>query len=171
MTTHRVLCLAAVLLVSSADSTSVLAQEYLWCYQGDQVYASVFGADITVYHHGAVYNCCPDYFQYDVSVEKTRILVEEREILTMPCDCLCCFDLAVTLADNPPGEYDLEFGWFDYETQQQQYRTLHVVVADVGQNGGTVVAEVANSGCVDVTAIPPSPDSGGSWGWLKALYR
>ena len=40
----------------------------------------------------------------------------EREILTMPCWCLCCSDVEAIVVDLAPGTYTVEYCWDDWET-------------------------------------------------------
>ncbi len=166
----RTLCLVFGTLAIGACGAA--AQE--WCLDADDVYAVVDEGTITVYHDATLYNCCPEYFDFEVSQEEMVIRVRETEILEEPCDCLCCYNLAIAIEDVAPGDYLLAFMWFDYETAVWQEWLLEVTVPDEGQGGELVVGDVTNSGCVEAMDVPESgdpADHGDTWGRIKKLYR
>jgi len=151
-------------------ATASEAQPGYWCQDLDDVYAEVEGSTVTVHHDAAQYNCCPDEFVHTVSDQGEVIVVEEFEILTTPCLCLCCYDLSAIVEPVSPGHHVILFRWYDYETGQWQEWPLDVTVPDVGQGGEAQLAATGNSGCYDdPTAVPESPGEG--WGRIKALYR
>ena len=39
----------------------------------------------------------------------------EEEILTTPCLCLCCYNVESTIVDLLPGNYVIDYCWYDYE--------------------------------------------------------
>ncbi len=145
----------------------------------DEVYAVVDGGTVTVFHDGAVYNCCPDPFEYTVEVAGDQILVVETEVLSNPCFCICCFDLFVEIEDVAPGDYTLTFTWYDYETMEWLDWILPVSVPDAGQGSEARVAATYLSDCyADPTGVPGDDGPGnqpplkpGSWGDVKALFR
>jgi hypothetical protein len=49
----------------------------------------------------------------------------------VPCDCICCYDVQSTIEGLVPGEYTVEYRWFDYETGQERCYA-DVVVVGVG---------------------------------------
>ncbi len=171
----RTLIFAQVAALLFLGGTSVHAQ--WWCYDGDVVRADVEGSTVTVFHDAALYNCCPDAFEYAVTQNGNQILVEEAEILTVGCLCLCCYDLSVVIEDVAPGDYLIVFRWDDYETGQWQERIVEITVPDVGQGGDAAVAGVFGLTCLDEpTAVPEDDDPEGetsqkkSWGEIKADY-
>jgi len=164
------LALLACLLLAGAASAQ-------WMECDDTVYTEIDGNSLTVHHHGALYNCCPDPFSYAVVQEDNQILVTETEILSNPCFCICCFDLSVTIEDLAPGTYDLVFTWYDYESSEWLEVVLNVVVPDMGQPWAPVVASTYLSDCYhEPTAVPDDPGNAAppklrTWGLIKALYR
>jgi hypothetical protein len=170
--------LAAALLATLLAATPAAAQYLdLWCWEADEIHARVEEGALIVFHDAAVYNCCPDSFDYEVSLEETTIRVREIEILTMPCDCLCCFDLAATIEDLPPGVYQLEFSWYDYEGATWLAHWFEVTIPDAGQAQLPAVVETYNSGCLATQSVPeasiPGPDEPASptWGRIKTLFE
>jgi hypothetical protein len=133
----------------------------------DNVYAAVEGSTIRVFHDGATYNCCP-VFDYALSSVGERITVHECEI-EAACDCECCMDLEVTIADVPPGDYIIEFHWFEYDSSEWVMVELEVSIG--GDQGNVpVLANFSHSDCYDpATATPDEPAT--SWSVLKAIYR
>ncbi len=87
-----------------------------WPCGEDEIELTVEGDTLHVLHSNATYNCCPDEIVISFSMEKDLLLFTEEEILTIPCDCVCCYDVGATVVDLPPGTYTVEFCWFDYET-------------------------------------------------------
>jgi hypothetical protein len=81
-----------------------------------------------VFHGEALYNCCPDDIVISLSVEGRLITLTEEEILTNPCYCVCCYNVEATVADLAPGEYVVEFYWYDYDTHQVESYTETVVI-------------------------------------------
>ncbi|MCK4546457.1 MAG: hypothetical protein KAW17_03355 [Candidatus Eisenbacteria sp.] len=156
--------LAACLLFAVLPSA---AQAQFDC--SDSVFAYVDGGSIRVVHMGALYNCCPTRFDYDVTVEEEQITVVEVEILENPCYCICCMDLATAIEDVPPGEYVLDFHWYEYETYEWRVWYLDVSVPDVGQMGDYFVAWSNHSDCYGTTGI--SDEDPPTWGMIKEMYR
>jgi hypothetical protein len=101
---------------------------YPWCGE-DQIELTVEGGTLDVIHRNATYNCCPDDIVISLTVEGTWLRLTEEEILTMPCDCMCCYDVEATIVNLAPGEYTVEFCWFDYETGGEQCYTEDIVVS------------------------------------------
>ena len=156
------------LLVATAFASPAWGQETCT----DSVYAAVDGNRIRVVHTGALYNCCPTRFDYDVSVQDNAFLVVESEILENPCYCICCIDLEMEIEDAPPGEYTLLFVWYDYDTQMWRDWMLEIDVPDVGQGtADPVVASAYFSDCYGSMSgvTPESP--GISWSAIKETYR
>ncbi len=146
-----------------------------WCYEGDRILAEVEGSTITVHHLAAFYNCCPDRFDYTVGLQGTVIDVTEDEVLTVPCTCLCCYNLMTEIEDVPPGEYTLNFHWYDYEHHQWETWPVLVIVPDVGQGGDPTIGSVLASDCLENAALPDpgvEPQTRSStWGAIKATFE
>jgi len=138
----------------------------------DSVFAVVEGNSITVYHTGALYNCCPTRFDYDVHLVDEYILIVENEILWNPCYCICCMDLTLEMDHVPPGEYTLEFHWYDYETEVWLVEIFPVVVpGGVPDPGEPIVVYSSHSGCYDEMSDVEEQEPTTTWGTIKALYR
>jgi hypothetical protein len=164
--------LTLLCLVAFAGSSSA---QMNWCENADSFYAEVEGSTITVHHLAALYNCCPDDFDYEVVQQGDVIEIEEAEILTMPCLCLCCFNLSVEIEDVVPGTYDLDLRWYDYESHDWRHWLHEVTVPDVGQTGTLAVVQVTATDCLESSALPdpleePEPDAS-TWGRIRAVYR
>ena len=159
---------ASLLLAAIASAGNAWAQGAC----SDSVYAEVEGSQITVYHTGALYNCCLTT-TYDVLFpEAGRIDITEREVGENPCYCTCCFDLYVQTADVPPGEYLVGFSWYDYEAGGWREWRLVVVVPEAGQCPCLPVSDYLRSDCGGWTGVPPvGEESGATWSAIKTLYR
>ena len=147
------------------------AQEYLWCYNADEVRVEVDGSTVTVIHEAAVYNCCPDPFAYDVVWEEDHLVVTETEVLTNPCYCICCFDLYTTVENVPPGAWVMWFRWYDYEIYDWLQVEVPFTVDDLGQGGPVFVGATDDSGCLTSSAVDDIPPVTTSWGRVKAIYE
>ena len=79
-------------------------------------------------HRNAVYNCCPDDITVALTIEGATLRLDEEEILTMPCDCECCFDVNSTVVDLEPGTYTVEYCWHDDDLP---YEKCHTEVVEV----------------------------------------
>jgi photosystem II stability/assembly factor-like uncharacterized protein len=113
-------CLPGHEIISSEDP-------YPWCGE-DQIEVMAEGNRIHLIHKNATYNCCPDDIEVSLSFEGNLIRLTEKEILTHPCTCLCCYDVESTIVDLPSGSYTLEYCWYDYETQITTCDTDEVVI-------------------------------------------
>ena len=105
----------------------VQGNQYPWCGE-DKIETSVEDHTIDIVHKNATYNCCPDDIQVSLSVEGNVLRVTENEVLTTPCDCLCCYDVESTIVDLSPGTYELEYCWYDYESGRTECDTQAIVV-------------------------------------------
>jgi hypothetical protein len=68
-----------------------------WEYDGESV--------LQLTHVNAVYNCCPDSVGGAITVTGQTITIDLAEWLTMPCDCICPFDVEYEIVQLTPGEY------------------------------------------------------------------
>ena len=138
----------------------------------DQIFALVDGTTVTFHHKGAVYNCCVEPFEYAVGLSGSDITVTETEVLQYGgCDCWCCYDTQVQVIEVPPGSYDVQYEWFDYETTQWLVWDLVVVVPGVEPGGVPVVGPAWFSDCYWEPTGVPAPREEHSWGVIKAVYR
>ena len=95
--------------------TAAAEDVYPWC--GDDGIVAVVGENkIMVTHLNATYNCCPDEIAVTLEVEGNKLKLNEAEILTTPCDCMCCYNVDTEIAVFEPGEYIVEVCWDDWET-------------------------------------------------------
>jgi hypothetical protein len=124
-----------------------------WCIDADYFTTSVREGVITILHHSALYNCCPDHFSYSVAQQDTSISVLETEVFGEwgGCACLCCFDIPVPIGPVSAGRYRIEFVWHDYETGERT-AILDVIVPDRGQQGEPARSDL-------IVAKPPCQQS------------
>jgi hypothetical protein len=141
-----------VLFLIVLSATTAVAQAEFWCWDADQILAEVEADTVRIRHLAALYNCCPDPVTYDVAVGDATIFVEEHT--QSPCDCDCCMDLEVLLVDVPPGPWNILFRWFDLEIWEWTDEVLQIVVPDVGQALGPIVAELSRSDCLESVGAP-----------------
>jgi hypothetical protein len=106
-------CLAGSDRAAEADQ-----DQYPWC-GGDEIEITVEDNTIRILHRNATYNCCPDDIRVTLSVQGNELRLTEEEVLTTPCDCLCCYDVASAVADLLPGTYLVQYCWHDYETGEE----------------------------------------------------
>ncbi len=83
-----------------------------WCFP-DEFEFTVEPSTLHVLHYDAEYNCCRDEIVVYVEVGADWIGLVEDEILTVPCWCMCCFNVESTVADLVPGTYTVEYCWYD----------------------------------------------------------
>jgi hypothetical protein len=99
-------------LILATAATPTLGQMG-WCWGLDYLRTSVEGGVILITHENALYNCCPDRFDYSIDLDGNVISVVETEILTLPCACICCYAIPVEVGPVPPGQYQIDFFWQD----------------------------------------------------------
>ena len=81
------------------------------------------------------------------------------------------------IAGLPPGDYELEFSWYDYEGEVWLARQLEVTIPDAGQVDLPAIADTYNSGCLATQSVPetssPEPDDEEppTWGRIKSLFE
>ncbi|MGB2987485.1 MAG: hypothetical protein WBE26_16600, partial [Phycisphaerae bacterium] len=83
---------------------------------------------LDVVHRNALYNCCPDDIVISLSVEGAVLRLTEEEILTDGCFCVCCFDVQATVLNLEPGEYTVEFCWYDYDSSEEECYVQDIVI-------------------------------------------
>jgi FlgD Ig-like domain len=149
--TPRVLLLAGLIL---AVATVPASGQYPWCFDSDYFTTSASDGVITIHHINAAYNCCPDAFEYTVSQAGYLITVVEEEVATLPCACMCCYDLPLSIGPVAPGEYWIDFVWQD-EAHGELHRLLSVVVPGSGKCGDAL-REVIVIEPTDCTHEPPA---------------
>jgi hypothetical protein len=154
--------LVVVLAITAALFGTSAAQE---C--AEEVVFEVYDGTIALYHREALFNCCA-WIDVEITQEGYGIEIVERERFEIgPCYCLCCFDVATTIAGLDPGEYTVEL-WKAYFVNDDVW--TYVLV-------GTWVLEVEGHSdpsiesyyipCVETAADELIT----SWGTIKELYR
>ncbi|MHC4080516.1 MAG: hypothetical protein ACYS15_05645 [Planctomycetota bacterium] len=98
------------------------------CAADDSFAFVVEGDRLTITHFDATYNCCPDDIEVVLEVGEWLLVLTETEILGMPCDCVCCFNVESAVEGLTPGEYTVEYTWWDYETGGERCYTDVVVI-------------------------------------------
>jgi hypothetical protein len=141
-----------ILAFCALSATATAAQSEFWCWDADEILADVVADTVRIRHLAALYNCCPEPITYDVLVGDATIFVEEHT--ESICDCDCCSNLEVVLADVPPGPWNILFRWFDLETGEWTDEILEIVVPDVGQPLDPVVAGQSWSECIGALDAP-----------------
>lgn len=101
-------------------------EEYPGCGE-DEVVARVEGNSILITHKNATYNCCPDDVEVILSSQGNILTLHEKEILTTPCFCLCCYNIYTEIAGLVPGEYTTVVCWQDWETHGELCKAVKVI--------------------------------------------
>jgi hypothetical protein len=85
---------------AGSDVGSVADQACIvWEYDGESI--------LQLTHINAVFNCCPDSVGGEISIAGQTVTIDEVEWLTLPCDCICPFDVEYTILNLPPAEYTI----------------------------------------------------------------
>jgi hypothetical protein len=155
-TVTRLLVVAALLALASTAA----AQE---C--DEQVLFEVSDGQIDVMHSQALYNCC-SWIEFELLQTALEIDIFEREqLMGGGCDCLCCFDMTVSVAGLAPGDYTVRI-WKNCE---------HLGGIDVLYGTWSVHVEGYSEPFIDSNYIPcaetGAPEEPRTWGTIKALYR
>ena len=167
---RKAIVLTVALMLASGIASA--QDDQMWCLDQDAVRADVDGSTVTIIHEAALYNCCPDPFEYEVAWEDDQLVVTEVEVLTNPCYCLCCYELYATVENVPSGEWSLLFRWYDYETYDWLQVEVPFTVENIGQSGPLFAGDSDDSGCIVSSDVDDAPrDDDLSWGRVKALYE
>ncbi len=62
-----------------------------------------------VLHRNVAYNCCVDEVTITAVLEGDTLILTEQETTTMPCRCMCCYDVEATITNLAAGTYTVEF--------------------------------------------------------------
>ena len=68
----------------------------------------VNGLEVVVEHNNAMLNCCLDSILVSFEQQDRLLKLLEREAVTMPCDCICPFEVVAKLDVSTPGDYLIE---------------------------------------------------------------
>jgi len=165
----------AALVVLVLFVPSVSFAQLTWCLDLDEIRASVQDGAILITHQVAEYNCCPDSFTYEVAQEGGILRVTERENLTLPCYCFCCYDLGVMIHGMAPGDYEIHFSWYDYEYWIWRTELRTVTIPEDLPPGPRPILETFASACLDAQSVPepgdPDEPPAGTWGRIKSLFH
>ncbi len=130
------------------------AQDYPWCSRMDDVFAEFEGGNLILHHENATYNCCPDSFTFTVTISNDSLYVTEREILTDPCDCMCCYNLSSAVEGLSQGEWQVVYRWYDDEPWGWRDWHLTVTVSGQGPPEPVQIGRLEASGCLDPSGTP-----------------
>jgi hypothetical protein len=149
---RNILLVAGCLLAGLARTGA--AQQYPWCATQDQVSAEVAQGLLVLNHLNATYNCCADSFTHTVAVSNDSLYVTEHEALTMPCDCLCCYNIATEVSGLAPGVWQVVYRWFD--DQPWGWRDWHLTIRidGAGEPAFGPGVRTVDSGCLVPTSAP-----------------
>ena len=134
------------------------AEDYPWCSTMDDVFAEFEGDHLVLHHENAAYNCCPDSFTFTVTISNDSLYVTEREILTAPCRCKCCYNLSAVVEGLSQGEWQVVYRWYDDEPLGWRDWHLAVTVGDLGSRGLVQIVRSETSGCIDPSGTPEDID-------------
>jgi hypothetical protein len=112
---------------SNSGCLSESRSGYPWCGE-DEIEVAVEGTTLHVWHRNATYNCCPDDIVVSLSAQGSMLCLTEDEVLTIPCDCMCCYDVEATVVNLAPGPYTVQFCWVDHDIGGEQCWVEHVVI-------------------------------------------
>jgi hypothetical protein len=102
---------------SGCLSTLLSGDDYPWCGD-DAVEIAVEEYSLRITHRNATYNCCPEDIRVELTVAGDTLTLGETEVLTMPCVCLCCYDVESVVVNLPEGYYWVNYCWSDWESGQ-----------------------------------------------------
>jgi len=94
----------------------------------DEFEFTVEGNTLYVLHKNAEYNCCRDDIVVTLTMEGNVIGLEEEEILTEPCWCICCYDVESTVEALASGMYTVNYCWFDYGVDEVRCHEEEIVI-------------------------------------------
>jgi hypothetical protein len=75
---------------------------------GADVEVEVNGLEVVVEHKNAILNCCLDSILVSFEQQGKLLKLVERESVTMPCDCICPFEVVAEIEVSAPGDYLIE---------------------------------------------------------------
>jgi hypothetical protein len=144
----RILVLKLTCLMCLIAGTG-LAQGYPWCSTQDNVFTEVDSGILVLHHERATYNCCPDSFTFTVAISNDSLYVTEREVLTNPCSCLCCYNISTDIEGLSEGEWQVVYRWLDDDPWGWRDSHLAVTIGDRSQTGLTPFTHSEVSDCLD----------------------
>jgi hypothetical protein len=160
---------AFALIVCLVLPVTAAAQGEFWCWDADEILAEVCSDTLHLFHEGALLNCCPDPITHDVVVGDATIFVVEHSLYV--CDCDCCYEVHVTLANVPAGPWNILYRWFDIEIWDWAEQVLQIEVPDVGQGYVPYVAREESSGCLESSDVLEPITETVTWSTIKTFYQ
>jgi len=130
------------------------AQPYPWCSTMDDIFAEVDEGNLILHHQNATYNCCPDSFTFITTTSNDTLFVTEKEVLTNPCSCLCCYNISVDVEGLTQGEWHVVYRWLDDDPWTWRDWHLDVTISDPSPPGQAQIARSGASGCLDPSSTP-----------------
>jgi hypothetical protein len=132
------------------------------CSEDDEILLTVEGNTLYLLHRNATYNCCPDEIAISLMVQGTTLMLTEEEVLTIPCDCNCCYDVEATIVDLAPDSYTVQFCWFDYEIWSERCDVQEIEVPTQREaRSGSAPSPDAGTTAQDRPEVPgKSPSTG-----------
>ena len=85
------------------------------CEFDDEIELTVAPGSLHVLHRNATYNCCLDDIVVRLMAQGHVLRFNETEVLSMPCLCVCCYEVQATVINLAPGTYTVEYCWDDYD--------------------------------------------------------
>ena len=80
----------------------------------EQIEFVVEGNTVRLTHRNATYNCCVDDIVVSLRPDGSRLRVGEEEVLTIPCLCLCSYDVESSIGGLSSGSHVIDYCWRDY---------------------------------------------------------
>lgn len=72
------------------------------------VEVEIDGLEVTITHKNAFLNCCLDSILVSFAQEDRLLRLVEHEAVTIPCDCICPFEVMAVIEVSVPGKYMIE---------------------------------------------------------------
>ncbi len=150
----------------------LLAFALIHSSHADPIWAEVDGSTVTVYHLGAVYNCC---WVLDAELYFTEGTIDLYEIEgpgSEYCYCFCELDLSFHFEVNEPGDYLLRVWYLRTEDGSYEYELVAELPIVIEEEGEGLPLWSDQSDCGGwVTGAPEPVIETGSWSVIKKLYR
>ena len=90
------------------DFTEADSKAYPYC-PDESLELTVEAGKLHVLHRNVAYNCCIDNVTLTAVLDGDMLILTERESTSMPCRCMCCYDVEASITDLAPGTYTVVF--------------------------------------------------------------
>lgn len=94
----------------------------------DEFVLTVAGGTLDILHRNAYYNCCPDDIVVTLDAQEPTLNLTETAIVTLPCWCMCCYDVWSSVTGLLPGSYTVSYCWFDEDSGVTECHTEVIAV-------------------------------------------